>query len=83
MAPSEVIVFEKEVIFQEFDLETSDLEFEVSISSIWRHTTLCDKVFFFIIISQLRRPIELKFVQVCYFYVYVEIHQVRRLVFDN
>ena len=37
----------------------------------------------FIIISQLRRPIELKFSQVCYCMHYVEIHQVRTLVFDN
>ena len=28
------LVFEKEVIFNEFDLETSDLEFEVLKSSI-------------------------------------------------
>jgi hypothetical protein len=42
------IVFEKEVIFHEFDFETSDLEFKVSKSSIWKHTTSCDKgVFFF------------------------------------
>ena len=34
MAPSEVTVFEKEVIFHEFDFETSDLELEVSKSSI-------------------------------------------------
>ena len=59
--------FEKEVIFHEFDFETLDLEFEVSKSSIWKHTTLCDKRgFCFIIISQLRRH-ELKFSQVCYF----------------
>ena len=62
------VVFEKEVIFHEFDFETSDLEFEVSKSSIWKHQTSCDKgVSSFIIISQLRRPIELKFSQVCYF----------------
>ena len=78
------IVFEKEAILHEFDFETSDLEFEVSKSSIWKHTTSCDKgVFSFIIISQLRRPIELKFSQGLLFYAYVEIHQVRRLVFDN
>ena len=42
------VVFEKEVIFHEFDFETSRLEFEVSKSSIWKHTTSCDKgVFFF------------------------------------
>ena len=37
------VVFEKEVIFHEFDFETSDLEFEVSKSSIWTHTISCDK----------------------------------------
>ena len=59
------VVFEKEVIFQEFDFTTSELDFEVSKSSIWKHTTLCDKgVFSFIGISQLRWPIELKFSQV-------------------
>ena len=34
MTPSSNIVFEKEVIFYEFDLETSELDFEVSKSSI-------------------------------------------------
>ena len=63
------VVYEKEVIFHEFYFETSDLEFEVSKSSIWTHTTLCDhgatRVFFsFINISQLQRPIKLKFSQV-------------------
>jgi hypothetical protein len=33
-APSEVAVFEREVIFHKFDFETSDLEIEVSKSSI-------------------------------------------------
>ena len=64
------IVFEKEVIFHEFDFENSDLEFEVSKSSIYESTQLrVTNVFFsFIIISQLRRPIiELKFSQVCIF----------------
>ena len=69
-------VFEKEVIFHKFDFETSVSEFEVLKSSIWMHTTS------FIIIWQLRWPIEVKFSQVCYF-MHVEIHQVRRLVFDN
>jgi hypothetical protein len=31
------VVFEKEVIFQEFDFETSSLEFEVSKSTIKAH----------------------------------------------
>ena len=62
------VVFEKGVIFHEFHFETSSLEFEVSKSNIWKHRTLCDKgVFSFIIISQLRRPIELKISQVCYY----------------
>ena len=57
-----------EVIFYEFDFETSDLEFEVVKSSIWKHETSCDNgVFSFIIISQCRWPIELKFSQVSYF----------------
>ena len=42
------VVFEKEVIFHEFDFETSEFDFEVSKSSIWKQTTSCDKgVFFF------------------------------------
>ena len=40
-------VFEKEVIFHEFDFETSELDFEDSKSSIWKHTTSCDKGGFF------------------------------------
>ena len=37
---------------------TSELDFEVSESSIWKHTTSCDKgVFSSIVISQLLRPI--------------------------
>ena len=56
------VVFEKEVIFNEFDFEGSDKEFEVLKLSIWKHTTSCDKgVSSVIIISQLRPPIELKF----------------------
>ena len=57
----------EEVIFHEFDFETSELDFEASKSSIWKHTTLCDKGVFSYIILQLRRPVELKFSQVCYF----------------
>ena len=33
------VVFEKEVIFHEFDFKTSDLEFGDSKSSICKHTT--------------------------------------------
>ena len=62
------VVFEKEIIFHELDFETLDLEFEVSKSSNWKNRTLCDSGFFsFIIILQLRWPIELKLSQVCYF----------------
>ena len=44
MTPSEVtLVFEKEVIFHELDFETSDLELEVSKSTILTHATSCDK----------------------------------------
>ena len=61
------VVFEKEGIFHVFDFETSELGFEVSKSSSWKHTTSCDKgIFSSIIISQLQRPIEFKFSQVCY-----------------
>ena len=49
-------VFEKEVICHEFDFKTSDLEFEVPKSSIWKHTTSCDhgatQVFFLSLISR-------------------------------
>ena len=59
------VVFEKEVIFQEFDFETSDLEFEVPKFSIWKHTTSFDEgVYSSIIIAQFQRPIELKLSQV-------------------
>ena len=79
------IVYEKEVIFDEFEFVTSDLELEVSKSSIWKHTTSCDKFFSsFIIISQLQRPIRwAEIFTGLLFYVYFEIHQVRRLVFEN
>ena len=78
------VVFEKEVIFHEFDLRAPKyLEFEVSKSSVSKHTTFCGKgVFTFIVISKLHRPLELKFSQVCYF-MHNVIHQVARLVFDN
>ena len=63
------VVFEKEAIFHEFDFETTDLEFEVSKASIWTHTSLCDNgVFYFIIISQFRRLIELKSSQILYIF---------------
>ena len=46
------VVFEKEVIFHEFDFETSSLELEVSKSSIKKHTTLCDKGVFLSLLSR-------------------------------
>ena len=62
------VVFEKEVTFHELDFKTLKLDYEVPKSSIWKHTTPCDKVFFSsIIISQLRRPIKFKFSQGSYF----------------
>ena len=85
-APSEVEYFlgGKKVVLYDFDFETSDLEFEVSKSSIWKHTTLCDKgVFSIIVISQLRWPDWAKISTGLLFYAYyVEVHQVRKLVFD-
>ena len=54
--------------------------------NIWKHTTSYDKsVFFFqsYLATSTANNIELKFSQVCYFYAYVEIHQVRKLVLDK
>ena len=70
--PLKYAVFEKEIILAtkifEFDFETSELDFEVPKSSIRKHATLCDKdVLSSIIISQLQRPNDFKFSQVCYF----------------
>ena len=56
---------------------------QASVSTQLRMTHVDKCVFPFIIICQLRRPNEFKCSQVCYFVHYVEIHQVRRLVFDN
>ena len=62
------VVFEKEVIFHDFDFETSDLEFwGLETKHLKAHKFVWLGFFFFIIISQLRRLIELKFSQVCYF----------------
>ena len=81
------VVFEKEVIFHEFDFETSDLEFEVSKSSIWKHTTLCDMcdkvVFFFHYYLATSTTNCAQIFTALLFYAYVEIHQVRRVVFDK
>ena len=62
------VVFEKEVIFNFFYFKTSVLDFEVSKSSIGKHTILCDKgLVSLIIISHFRQPIERKFSQFCNF----------------
>ena len=80
------VVFEQEVIFLEFDFETSELDLEVSKLIISKHTTLCDKGVFGFIILQLRRPYWAqhfhRFVMLCICWE-VENHQVRRLVSDN
>ena len=41
------VVYEKEIICHELDFETSELDVEVSKSSIWKHTTACARVCFF------------------------------------
>ena len=74
-------VFEKEVIFYEFDFKTSELDFEVP-NQASENTQLCvTRVFFLSLlhISQLWRPNEFKFSQICYFMqeAYVAIHQER------
>ena len=53
MAPSEVTQFSRKYF-------SMNLDFEVSKSSFWKHTTSCS-----FIVSQLRQPIELKFSQAC------------------
>ena len=77
------VVFKKDVFFQKFEFETSDLEYEVSKSSIWKHTTSCDKGVF---LSLLSRNFNDQLSQIftgLLFYAHAEIHHVRRLVFDN
>ena len=66
----------EEVIFHEFDFETSDLEFGSRNQASESTQLRCDKgVFSFIIISQLRRPIELaQMFKGLLFFTYVEIH---------
>ena len=74
----------KEVIFDEFDFETSELDFEVLKSSIWKHTTLCDKgVFFFHYYLATSMTDWAQIFTGLLFYAYVEIHQLWRLDFDN
>ena len=60
------VVFEKEVNFPEFDFKTSDLS-RNQPSKFTQLRVTRETVFSFVIISQLRRPIELNFSQVCYF----------------
>ena len=63
------IVFEKKVIFHEFDFETSSLEFEVfEIKHLKAHNSVRQGCFYF---------------HYYLFNAFVDIHQVRRLVFDN
>ena len=77
------MVFEKEVIFHKFDFKTSELDFEVSKSSISEHTTLCDNCVFSFIISETSMTNWAQIFTGLLFYAYVEKHHVRRLVFDN
>ena len=52
-------------------------------SGIWNTQIICATSFCFLFLLQLRRPIELKFSQVCYFvHLCLDIHQVRILVFE-
>ena len=81
------VVLEKEVTFIGFDFETSDVEFEISKSSIWKRTTPCGTVwkgcfFFHYYLPTLITDWAQIFTGLL-FYAYVEIHKVRRLVFDN
>ena len=69
------VVFEKEVIFHEFDFETSELDFEVS--------KLSDKgVFLSLLSHNFGDQLSSNFHRFIICMHYVEIHQVRRLVFD-
>ena len=78
------VVFKKEVFFHEFDFEISDLEFEVLKSSIWKHTTIVwQECFFFHYYLATSMTDWAQIFTGLLFYVYVEIHQLWRLVFDN
>ena len=62
------VVFEKEVIFHEFDFETSDLKCEALKSSIIKaHNFVWKGCFFFHYYLATWWPVEPKFSQVCYF----------------
>ena len=80
MAPSGgKVVFEKEGISK----LNKSLQAWSPFLSIWKHKILCiTGIFSFIILLQLRWPIEWKKSQICYV-VHVWIHQVRILVFEN
>ena len=78
------VVFEKEVIFHEFDFETSSLELEVLKSSIWKHKHSCDKgVIFFHNYLATPTTNRAQISTGLLLYAYVKIHQMRRLVLDN
>ena len=77
------VVFGKEVIFHEFDFETSELDFEVSKSSIWKHTTLFDIgvfSYYYYLATSTTSWAQIFTGLLCY--TYVKIHQVRKLVLD-
>ena len=74
------VVFEKEVIFHEFDFVTSSLEFGVSKSSIRKHTTSCDKGVFFHYYLATSTTDWAQIFTGLLFYAYVGIHQLWRLV---
>ena len=74
-------------LFIESDFETSNFEFEVSKSSIWKHTTSCDhsatRVFFLSLISRIFNDRHLTQIHRFFIYAFIEIHQLWRIVFDN
>ena len=80
------VIFEKEVIFHEFDFETSDLEFEVTKSSICpvnEHNFGWQGCFFFHFYLATSSTNWAQIFTGFLFYANVEINQVRRLVFDT
>ena len=54
-------------MFHKLDFETSELDFQVPKSSIWKHTFSFDRGVYSIIISQLQQPIEFKIFTGFYF----------------
>ena len=75
MAPSEVPQLSRKRLFSTSLISRPQIQNLRCLNQPSKHTSS------FIIILQLRRPIELKFSLL--FYAYVEIDQVRTLVFDN